>query len=111
VTLARLIFDWLGELRRVVLSLSSSFRLVRLSVVLTLLFFVLLSSFLATYSKFLDEGTIPFDILVFQIGQQALTFADHLHQTTAGVMILLVSAEVIRQLLNPSGQKCDLHFG
>jgi hypothetical protein len=45
-----------------------------------------------------------------QIIEQAPALRDHLKQTAARRMIFPVGLEVLSQMLDPAGQKCDLHI-
>jgi hypothetical protein len=45
-----------------------------------------------------------------QIIEQAPALRDHLKQTAARRMIFPVGLEVFSQMLDPAGQKCDLHI-
>lgn len=49
-------------------------------------------------------------ILPLKIAQQALAAADHVDQTTSGVMILFVGLKVAFQMLNPAAQDRNLHI-
>ena len=46
-----------------------------------------------------------------EVLEQAVASADHLEQPTPRCMVLLVSLEMITEVINPLGQQCDLHLG
>ena len=65
---------------------------------------------LLTQAQFSDQVAVTVCVFVLQVGQQGLTTVNHLDQATAGVVILGVLLEVAVQLVDASGQQCNLHF-
>lgn len=58
-----------------------------------------------------NRGSVPFNVLVRQVGEHASTLTNQLQQTAPRVKIVAVSAEVICQTVDPLGQECNLHLG
>src|SRR5690606_31699838 len=56
----------------------------------------------------LDQGAIPLEILPLQILQKPTPATDHLEQAATAVVVLGVFPEMIRQLVDPGRQQCDL---
>ncbi len=63
-----------------------------------------LTVLLATQAEALDERTVARDISVMQVAQQALATADQRHQTTTGVVVMLVLLEVFGQVKDALGE-------
>jgi len=61
-------------------------------------------------SKTRDQSLVAFGAAATEITQQGFTALHHLQQTSARVMVLLVSLEMLRKLGNPSAQDCNLNF-
>ena len=57
-----------------------------------------------------DQLLIAIGFRFAQIIEQTSALRDHLKQAAARRMIFPVSLEVLRQMLDPAGQKCDLHI-
>ena len=66
---------------------------------------------LLTKFEFFDDGAITVDIGLHQVVEQVAAMADHLQQTTAGVVVLLVDLAVFGQLNDSLGENGDLNFG
>src|SRR3954447_11948723 len=66
---------------------------------------------LAAQAELLDEGAIALEILALQVVQEAPAAPDELEQSTTGVVVVLVRAEVLGQLVAALGQHRDLDFG
>ena len=66
---------------------------------------------LLTKTQLGDNGTIALDIRLLQIRQQVLSLTDHLQQAAAGVMILLMGAQMLGQVADALGQNRNLHLG
>ena len=66
---------------------------------------------LLTDTQLGDQSTITVDVLLCQIVQHAAALTDHHQQTTAGVVVVLVGAQVLGQLVDASGQDSDLNLG
>jgi len=65
---------------------------------------------LATKSKTLNDLLVPRLFRRPQIFQQAATTTNQLQQASAGMMILLVCLEMIRQVRDALGEKSDLNL-
>jgi hypothetical protein len=57
-----------------------------------------------------DDGLVALGVVLLEIVQQATSLADHHKKTAAGRMVLLVRAEMIRELPDTFAQNCDLNF-
>ena len=55
---------------------------------------------LLTDAQLGDDGTITVDVLTGQVVQQVAALTDHHQQTTAGVVVMLVHAQVISQFVD-----------
>ena len=66
---------------------------------------------LLTDTQLGDQSTVTVDILLCQIVQHLAALTNHHQQTTAGVVVMLVHAQVIGQLVDASGQDSDLNLG
>jgi hypothetical protein len=51
-------------------------------------------------AQFLDDLAVIVDISALQVVEQTATFPDHLEESTTTVVILFVSAEMIRQIVD-----------
>ena len=58
-----------------------------------------------------NDGAVTLDILLLEIVEKVSSLTDHLQQTAAGVMILLVDLHMLGQIVDPLGQDCDLYLG
>ena len=59
----------------------------------------------------LDDAAVGPEILGLQVVEQATALADHHEKATAGVVILQVSLEVLRQVRDALGEEGDLDLG
>src|SRR5690625_133547 len=59
----------------------------------------------------LDQRAVARLVADLHIVQQLAALADHLEQTTARVIVLLVILEVLGQIIDALGQDRNLHFG
>ena len=66
---------------------------------------------LLTQTQGCDQSTVTLDVLLLEVGQQIAAAANHLHQTTAAVVIVRVLLQVLVQLVDVSGQQSDLNLG
>ena len=57
-----------------------------------------------------DQGTVTVDVLLLQVSQHRTALTNHLQQTAARVVILLVYLQVLGQLLDAGGQDCNLNL-
>ena len=64
---------------------------------------------LPTQTEVLNELAVAQDIRALHVVQQAPTAADHPEEALATMMVLLVSPEVIRQVVDPLGEERNLH--
>jgi hypothetical protein len=62
-------------------------------------------------AQFLDDLPVAVDIRTLQVVQETATFSDHFKKSTTAVVVLLVGAEVIRQIIDPLGEQGDLNAG
>ena len=66
---------------------------------------------LLTDTQSLDDGTVSLDIYLDEVVEQRAALTDHLEQTAAGVMVLLVDLEVLGEVVDSLGEKSDLYLG
>ena len=66
--------------------------------------------FLLTDTQLSDQGTVTVDVLLLQIGQQVTAAADHLEQTTAAVVVVLIGLQVLGQVVDAGSQQSDLNL-
>lgn len=66
---------------------------------------------LAADAELLDEIQIRLAVTLRDVAQQTAAFADHLQQTTAGHVIVLVRLQVFSQFLDAFSQNGHLHAG
>jgi hypothetical protein len=62
-------------------------------------------------AQFLDDLPVSVDIRTLQVVQETATTSDHLEESTTTVVVLLVEAEVIRQIVDLLGEQGDLNAG
>ena len=60
--------------------------------------------------QFVDQFFITIGFCFAQIIEQTPALRDHLKQAAPRRMIFPVSLKVLSQMLDPAGQKCDLHI-
>ena len=60
--------------------------------------------------QFVDQLFITIGFCFTQIIEQTPALRDHLKQAAPRRMIFPVSLKVLSQMLDPAGQKCDLHI-
>jgi hypothetical protein len=60
-------------------------------------------------AQFLDDLPVTVDIRALQVIEEAATLSDHLEEATATVVILLVGAEVVRQIVDALGEQRNLN--
>ena len=65
---------------------------------------------LSTESQGGDKPAIPVNLLIAQVFEQATTLSDHLEQTPTAVMVVLVSVEMVAQVVDPRREERDLHL-
>jgi hypothetical protein len=65
---------------------------------------------LSSQAKGLDDGSIPFHVIMFDIIQESSTPAYHHQQTSSGVMVFFVDLEMLRQISDAMRQQPDLYF-
>ena len=66
---------------------------------------------LLTDTQLGDQSTVTVDILVCQIVQHLAALTNHHQQTTAGVVVVLVYAQMVSQLVDAGSQDRNLNFG
>src|SRR5699024_12611537 len=59
----------------------------------------------------LDQRAVALDVDALQVLQEALALTDQQHQTTTGVVIVLVGLEVLGQVVDPMREERDLDLG
>jgi hypothetical protein len=62
-------------------------------------------------AQVLDDLAVVVDISALQVVEQTATPSDHLSESTATVVILLMSAEVIRQIVDARAEQRNLNAG
>src|SRR3954470_21876979 len=65
---------------------------------------------LAAQAELLDEGAIALEILPLKVVQEAAAAADELQQATTRVVVVLVTAQVLGELVDALCQHRDLHL-
>ena len=65
---------------------------------------------LLTQTQTLDGCTVTLDILLLQIVEQITAATNHLQQTAIRMVILLVILQMGIQVIDATGQNCDLHL-
>ena len=63
---------------------------------------------LLTDTQLGDHSTVAVDVLLGQIVQQTAALTDHHQQTTAGVIVVLVDAQMLGQLVDTGSQDLSL---
>ena len=58
-----------------------------------------------------DDGSVAVDVLLGQVVEQAAALADHHEKAAAGVIVVLVGAQVLGELLDAVGEDGDLDLG
>src|SRR5205823_14323115 len=57
-----------------------------------------------------DDRQVSVPVLVAKVGQQAGPLADHLQEAAPAGVVLLVRAQMLGELGDPSCEQSDLHF-
>jgi hypothetical protein len=65
---------------------------------------------LATKTELADDGSVSLDVVVLQVIQKATALADEHEEPAATVVVLLVDLEMLGQVLDTTGEQCDLHL-
>ena len=68
-------------------------------------------SLLFSESELADDRAVTLDVNLLQVVEQVSSVTDHLLQTAAAVEVLLVGLQVRGQVVDASGQNCDLNLG
>src|SRR5438270_1237658 len=66
---------------------------------------------LAAQPQPLDQRAVALHVLVFQVAEQPPTTTDELQQATLGVEVVLVGLHVLGEVVDATGQQCDLDLG
>ena len=66
---------------------------------------------LLTDTQLGDDRSVAVDVLLGQVVQQAAALADHHEKAAAGVIVVLVGAQVLGELLDAVGEDRDLDLG
>jgi|SRR6185437_15968456 len=64
-----------------------------------------------TESKLADEPAIPFEVRPLHVVEQPATTTNHLEQSAATVIVLLMGSKVVGQIIDALGEERDLHGG
>jgi hypothetical protein len=70
----------------------------------------ILRPFLPSDIQLVDNGTIPFDISVLKVVQQASSLADHLKKSSSGMVVLFVRFQVVCQMVDSLCENGNLNF-
>lgn len=62
-------------------------------------------------AQLLNDGAIPFDILLHQVIEQIAAVTNHLQKAAAGMVVLLVYLQVFGQIVDSLGENGDLDLG
>jgi hypothetical protein len=62
-------------------------------------------------TQFLDDLSVGIDVRALQVVEQPATLPVHLEQPTATMVVVLVGAEVVRQILDALGEERYLNAG
>ena len=65
---------------------------------------------LLTDTELSDDCSVALNVDLCEVVEQASSLANHLQQTTAGVVILLVCTEVLGEVVDSLSENCDLNF-
>src|SRR5262245_15220577 len=61
-------------------------------------------------AELLDQGAVALEVRPLEVVQQTAAAADELEQAAARVVILRVRAQMVGELVDPGGEKGDLHL-
>ena len=61
--------------------------------------------------QLLNQGAVPLHIHLFQVVQEVPPLTHEFQETPAGVMILYMGLEMLRQVIDPLAQDSDLDLG
>src|SRR5262245_26916288 len=61
-------------------------------------------------AELLDQGAVALEVRALQVVEQPSAAPDELEQAAARVVILRVRAQVLGELVDPGGEKGDLHL-
>src|SRR5687767_5844509 len=70
----------------------------------------LCAELLAAEAELLDEGAVALDVLSLEVVEEAPPLPDELQEAAPRVMILRVRPQMLGQVVDPSGEKGNLHF-
>src|SRR5262249_9650744 len=57
-----------------------------------------------------DQGSVPLDVVAPEVVEQPTPPTHHHQQPTTRVMVLRVDLQVLREVVDPLRQECDLHL-
>ena len=66
---------------------------------------------LLSQTELLNDRTVALDVCLLEVAEKVSSVADHLLQTSAAVVVLVIALEVLGKVLYSEGQKCDLNLG
>ena len=61
-------------------------------------------------TELLDESAVLFDVAILDVLQHAAALTDEHHETTTGVVVLLVGLEMLGEVADALGQDSDLNL-
>src|ERR1700722_1592091 len=57
-----------------------------------------------------DDGAVALDVVLAAVVEQPTTLADEFHQAASRVVVPFVTLQMLRQMVDPPRQQCDLHL-
>ena len=69
-----------------------------------------LRQLLLSETKLLNDRTVAVDVGLLEITEKVSSVTNHLLQTSAAVMVLVIVLEVLGEVLDSVGKKCDLYL-
>ena len=65
---------------------------------------------LLSQTELFNDSAVALDVSLLEIAEKVSSVSDHLLETSAAVVVLVVSLEVLGEVLDSVGQKCDLNL-
>ena len=65
---------------------------------------------LFTQTQLLDQGVVPLDVFLLEIGEQIATLVDHHQKAAARMVVFVVTLEVVSQVADALCEDRDLDF-
>ena len=66
---------------------------------------------LLSQTELFNDSAVALDVSLLEIAEKVSSVSDHLLETSAAVVVLVVSLEVLGEVLDAAGKKRDLHLG